>query len=97
MHLHEIPFRAIERGEKKIEVRLFDEKRQAISVGDVIEFLLRPDNTKKIEKKIVALHRFPTFADFYNVYPAELSISDARDYYSSEDEQRYGVLAVELG
>ena len=36
MHLREHPFYMIKSGKKDIEMRLFDEKRQKIKVGDSI-------------------------------------------------------------
>ncbi|MBU1091861.1 hypothetical protein KKA27_03305 [Patescibacteria group bacterium] len=38
------PFERIKRGEKKIEIRLFDEKRQKIKIGDIIETYKEPEN-----------------------------------------------------
>lgn len=38
MKLNAEPFEKIERGEKAIELRLFDEKRRAVKTGDIIEF-----------------------------------------------------------
>lgn len=38
MRLAQIPFEAIRTGNKTIEMRLYDEKRSAINVGDEIEF-----------------------------------------------------------
>ena len=38
MKLNRDPFEKIKSGSKTIEMRLFDEKRQRISVGDFIEF-----------------------------------------------------------
>lgn len=38
MKLNDNPFAAIEKGEKTIELRLYDEKRKKINVGDEIEF-----------------------------------------------------------
>ena len=38
MKLKLSPFEKIENGSKMIELRLFDEKRQKVQVGDFIEF-----------------------------------------------------------
>lgn len=48
--LHETkqrPFEKIKSGSKTIEMRLFDEKRQRISVGDFIEFSSADNLPKK--------------------------------------------------
>jgi ASC-1-like (ASCH) protein len=41
MRLHDGPFKLIKAGSKTIELRLYDEKRQEIKVGDEIEFTSR--------------------------------------------------------
>ena len=38
MHLDKGPFQKIWYGAKTIELRMFDEKRREIKVGDIIEF-----------------------------------------------------------
>ena len=45
MKLNRDPFEKIKSGSKTIEMRLFDEKRQRISVGDFIEFSSAEKNT----------------------------------------------------
>ena len=39
MKLHPEPFAKIKDGSKTIELRLYDEKRQRISIGDTIRFI----------------------------------------------------------
>ena len=41
MRLNDEPFQAIKDGTKTIEMRLYDEKRRMIQVGDVIRFTNR--------------------------------------------------------
>lgn len=96
MRLDEMPYRDIESGKKRFEVRLNDEKRQALQVGDVIEFTLRPDFVETFEKKIVGLHKYDTFADFYSEHPKEKGEVTAYDFYTKDDEEMYGALAIEL-
>ena len=38
MKLHQEPFESIKKGAKTIELRLYDEKRQALKSGDLIDF-----------------------------------------------------------
>lgn len=38
MRLYEEPFRLVSNSTKTVEVRLNDEKRQAVQIGDFIEF-----------------------------------------------------------
>ena len=95
MRLHHEPFARIKSGEKKVECRLYDEKRRKLKVGDCIKFLLRPDFTEVFEKKVIALYTFPTFEAVYEQFPEE-RINNVYQYYTREEEQKYGVVAIEL-
>jgi len=55
MKLLESPYEIIASGKKIIEIRLFDEKRQKLHVGDIIEFSKLPDLKDKVKVEIVAL------------------------------------------
>ncbi len=52
MHLYKEPFEMIKSGKKKIEIRLNDEKRQKLKIGDTIVFSKLPDCKDKIEVKV---------------------------------------------
>lgn len=95
MRLHPEPFEQVKLGQKKIECRLNDEKRQQLAVGDVIEFQLRPECTEVIEKQICALHHFSTFEEMFTKFPEE-RINNVYQYYTTEGEQKWGVLAIEF-
>ena len=43
MKLNTEPFERIKSGRKKLELRLFDEKRQRLDIGDIIIFSRLPD------------------------------------------------------
>ncbi len=99
------PFEKIKNGSKTIELRLFDEKRQKVQVGDFIEFTCLDDATKKIQTRVTVLHRFESFAELYSTLPKEklgYKSTDVPDpyhmdeYYSREDQDNYGVLGIEL-
>ena len=64
MRLHKGPFELIKNGSKTIELRLYDEKRQMINVGDTITFENRSDGDK-IKVKVIALHKYPNFEELY--------------------------------
>ena len=42
MRLKDAPFQMIWDGEKTIELRLLDEKRKLVNIGDIIEFSKEP-------------------------------------------------------
>lgn len=106
MKLHCEPFDMIKSGEKIIELRLYDEKRRAISVGDEIEFTLS-GGEEKIVRKVIALHIYESFSELYDNLPllkcgyTEKDIStaspdDMNVYYSKEKQAKYGVIGIEL-
>ncbi len=60
MRLVDFAFKAIKNRDKDIEIRLNDEKRQLIKVGDIIEFE-HIDTKEIIKTKVVNLHKFKEF------------------------------------
>ena len=107
MQLNDTPFTLMEKGIKKIELRLYDEKRQHISVGDTIVFTHRDDPCRKLTKRVEALHVFDSFEALYKSLPLidcgytedELptaSASDMEEYYSLSEQKKYGVVGIEL-
>lgn len=71
MKLKLSPFEKIKNGSKTIELRLYDEKRQRVSIGDFIEFTCLDDPKQKIQTRVTALHRFNSFAELYAALPKE--------------------------
>ena len=63
MKLLERPFNNILNETKQIEFRLYDEKRQNIKIGDIIEFAKLPDLTEKINVVVEDLYQYPTFQE----------------------------------
>lgn len=103
MKLQPSPFEKIKNGSKTLELRLNDEKRQLIKVGDEIEFSLAAGPDQKILVTVEDLYHFPTFKDLcYSFEPSEYGSLDKEEYikmykyYSKEDEARYGVLAIRI-
>ena len=106
MNLHPQPYAMIASGEKTIELRLNDEKRKQIAVGHRIRFTNR-ETDEQLTAEVIALHPFATFAQLYDSLPLEkcgyrkeeLQTADAADmyaYYSPQQEEKYGVLGIEL-
>lgn len=101
MNLDSAPFRAIESGEKTIELRLNDEKRRALKVGDEIEFSCAGVGYTLIAT-VKELHRFNDFKELF----AALSLDNGREkeadpddmlkYYTEENIKKYGALGIEL-
>lgn len=101
MRLHPEPFEKIRQGRKSIEVRLNDEKRKEIKVGDHLIFSLRPDFVEKVEVEVIELLNAPTFKEIFTIRPlVEFGADTTEDtegyyqYYSKEEEQKRGVVAI---
>lgn len=106
MKLNPDPFSAIKRGEKTIELRLNDEKRRRIRVGDEIVFI-NTESGDALAVRVRALHVFESFAKLYAALPLlacgytteTVDSADPRDmgrYYSEAEEKKYGVLGIEI-
>ncbi len=105
MKLQPNPFRKIKSGSKTIELRLNDEKRQQVQVGDFIEFTMLDDTAQKLTVRVTAVHHFNSFAELYAALPKEklgytpdeTPDPDHMDaYYPREKQEEYGVLGIEL-
>ncbi len=108
MSLRDRPYRAIAGGWKTVELRLFDEKRQAILVGDLIRFT-HGDTGESMTAEVAALHRCADFEALYAAllprYGAEAlgytadetpMAADMLDYYPADRIARYGVVGIEI-
>lgn len=107
MHLKEKPFRSIWEGKKTIELRLYDEKRRAVRVGDQIEFDNVSDSGQIIVVNVIAIYTFESFAKLYERLPLEkcgysqeeaktASAKDMDEYYSPEEQLENGVVGIEF-
>lgn len=107
MRLKDAPFQMIWDGKKTIELRLFDEKRKLVSVGDIIEFSNLSNSGQIIVVKVVSLHVFDSFETLYKSLPVEkcgytqndarfASASDMNAYYSVDEQLKYGVVGIEF-
>ena len=101
MSLHSKPFERIKSGEKVDELRLNDEKRQQIKVGDHIMFSKRSELVEKIEVEVIALTPYKNFNDLYDGLKDRYSkwskadfVIGMHEYYSPEDEVKYGALEI---
>ena len=104
MSLQHEPFVKIKTKTKTIEMRLFDEKRSKISVGDDIVFV---DNSTKETNtcKVSNLFKYKDFDELYSNHDkisigySEDEIANPNDmlaYYSKEQIEKYGVVGIEL-
>lgn len=102
-HLHNEHFEKIKNGSKKIEARLFDEKRKLIKVGYVIIFSNR-DTGEILQKEVKEIVIAKSFKELFNLRnikdfggkDLEESVSNMYKYYSIEDEEKFGVMGIVL-
>lgn len=104
MKLRNIPFNLIKNGKKKYELRLYDEKRKLVNVGDFIIFT-NIDTLEEIEVFVTSLYLFNNFKDlFSSIDKKDLGYSDndeycyksMDEYYSIDEQKKYGVVAIEI-
>ncbi len=102
LNLHDEPFEQIKFGTKRIEMRLNDERRKNIHMGDIIKFKNRTTN-EEMECEVVGIVKFKDFKELYTYYPHELlgykpneiaSPDDMSKYYTEEQIKQNGVLAI---
>ena len=107
LNLNPGPFAMIKGGRKTIELRLYDEKRSQIKVGDTLVFVHTEDVARTLTATVTALHRFPDFAALYASLPLDkcgylpeeiptASPADMNVYYSVERQAQYGVVGIEI-
>ena len=93
-------------GTKRIEIRLFDEKRQQIKIGDTIKFLKEPELNESFNVKVVGLLRYNTFEEMFKDFDIsvlsdksmtkEELINVLEQFYTKEKQKRYGVLGIRI-
>lgn len=93
-------------GTKRIEIRLFDKKRQQIKIGDTIKFLKEPELNESFEVKVVGLLRYNSFEDMFKDFDISILsdksmtkdelIAVLEQFYTKEKQEEYGVLGIRI-
>lgn len=105
MKLNEKPFNNIDKGIKKIELRLYDDKRAKINLNDYIIFHKTTDSSQILKVKVTGLLRYNSFKDLFNFIDFNIcgpasNLSEKLDnihkIYSIEEEKKYGILAIHI-
>ena len=99
-------FNFILNGTKRIEIRLNDEKRQNIKLGDKIKFLKEPDLNESFEAQVIGLLRYNSFEEMFKDYDISILsdksmtkeelISVLEPFYTKEKQEKYGVLGIRI-
>ena len=97
-------YNLLKNGTKTIELRLYDEKRQLIQIGDTVQFsnFSNPDDT--FQAKVVALYRATDFASLCEIIRPEQAgfksqgelLQVMEQFYPPKEQQEYGVIGIEI-
>lgn len=99
-------FDYIDKGTKRIELRLFDEKRQKINIGDTIMFQKEPKLENKMKVKVIGLLRYNTFEKLFEDFNIEVMADKSmtknellnvlEEFYTQEKQKQYGVIGIRI-
>lgn len=83
MHLNDDMFEAVKAGTKTVEIRLFDEKRKHVDIGDYIDFRKASDETQHVLRKVTNIDLAETFERMF-----------LKNYYADDKVLRYTPVAL---
>lgn len=104
MKLKNEPYMSILSEKKDIEMRLYDEKRQKVHIGDTIEFT-NITSGDSLLTEVLALYICKNFDELYQMFDKvrlgykeneDANPSDMLNYYSKEEQDRYGVVGIRI-
>ena len=104
MNLQPKYFDFIKDGTKRIELRLYDEKRRSIQLGDIIEFEKSDD--EKFKAEVVGLLRYNSFANLFEDFDISILADSSMtkqellevlgEFYSEEKQAEFGVIGIRI-
>ena len=97
-------FNLLKDGKKTIELRLFDEKRQKIKMGDYILFSNADNLQDSFQGKVINLHWDKNFdALCKKINPKQAGFQTKKEllcalneFYSDEEQEKFGVVGIEV-
>ena len=94
----------IKNGTKRIELRLFDEKRQKIKLGD--EIIFSKSESDKFVAKVIGLLRYDTFEHLFNDFDINILADGSmskdellnvlEEFYTPQKQKQYGVIGIRV-
>ena len=106
MKLLKEPFCEIKEGRKNVEMRLYDEKRQGIAVGDIVVFSCAEFGDEKITARVQGTYIYEDFlalAENYSPralgfdgFSSEYIANYMRNIYVDAEVRKYGAFAILL-
>lgn len=99
-------FEFIKNGTKRIELRLNDEKRQLIKLGDTINFIKEPELKEILKVQVVGLLHYNTFEELFKDFDisilADTSMTKEellnvlQEFYTPDKQKEFGVLGIRI-
>ena len=99
-------FDCIKNGTKRIELRLNDEKRKNIKIGDIIIFEELKDNPRYLKTKVIDLYYEDNFNDLIDKYDIKLFADEnttkqelidvLNEIYPINNQTKYGVVGIRI-
>lgn len=104
LNVKEKYYNMLKQGTKTIELRLFDDKRKNIKIGDIIEFSNNSNTDDTFLARVVRLHRADSFEtlcrkiDYHNAgFSTDLELKKVlEEFYSVERQKELGVVGIEI-
>jgi len=106
LRLDEDIFEIVKNGTKRVEVRLYDEKRKLMKKGDKLTFYKRPLEEEKLDTKIIEINKFDNINNLLEKYEMKEIYIDGFEkvefiellerFYSKEEQEKYGFVAIEF-
>ncbi len=99
-------YESMKNGVKQIELRLFDEKRKNIKIGDEIEFKKEPDLNESFIARVKAILLYENFESLIDDYPIEILsdlntnkkelVEELNKFYSKQKQEQYNVVGIRV-
>lgn len=107
MKLNDRPFTMMANGTKTVELRLNDEKRQQVKVGDTIVFQHIERKNEQLNVEVLERVQFDSFQELLKHYDNEdigapesyqlsQNLAELYQIYTQTDELTYGVVAFRV-
>lgn len=104
MNLQNKYFDYIKNGTKRIELRLFDEKRSKVKLNDTIIF--KNENNESLNVTVTGLYRSISFEKLFEDFNIDVLASNEmtkeellnvlEEFYTKEKQDKYGVLGIRI-
>lgn len=105
MELQNVYYNFILKGTKRIELRLYDEKRKSIKIGDIIT-ITNAQTNEEFTVKVVGLLQYETFDDLFKDFEIEILAdksmtkeelkNELEKFYPIDKQKQYNVLGIRV-